>query len=354
MPLVTKMIRYPDEKKAMGILNSGGYSSQGTQESSYESIKNCIIDIHDFFVNDLKLTHKISDGELDLNDIKNLNLDTLSKQSNVLNPDEFLSYGFKDYSFNDDLQNEVPLTLRINFGVKNLADKSSNLVFSHRFAFTILIDVFIKDRMIHSFNPTQSFTNRTPVNNAWYYNYTEELLSKGFYSGDRIFVDIIPNRRVSYCSRFDVNTTKLFPYIKFYIERNQEFTIIRSHTITKNYGSNDNSIWDPTSINFVYINNNEDIKFETQENYYIPFLSKANIANNNYGVYRTVDIDPLTNITYENNNVMIGYSNQLINSNIEVEIDINGEIETYYVITPSQYDITYTFDQKIATLYKVD
>ena len=244
--------------------------------------------------------------------------------------------------------------MRVKFGVKNLSDKSSNLIFSHRFAFTISIDVFIKDRMIHSFNPTQSFTNRSAVSSSWYYNYTEELLSKGFYSGDRIFVDIIPNRRVSYASRVDVNTTKLFPYIKFYIERNKEFTKICSHTKTKNYNYGDSSIWDQTPNNFIYVNNNENIKFQTQENFFIPFLSKANIANNNYGVYRTVDIDPLTNITYENNNVMIGYSNQLINSNIEVEIDINGEIETYYAITPSQYDITYTFDQKIATLYKVD
>lgn len=355
MPLVSKMIRYPDEKKAMGILNNGPYDQQGVQESGYDSIKNTINDIHSFLVDDIGLTHTPFNGELDLNNIPDLLLNQEAKKSNVLNADEFLSYGFKMYSFNDELQNEAPIILKIYFGVKNISDKGSDIKFSSRFAFTISIDILVNNKIIYSFNPTQAFTNRSTGGVAFsaYYNYTEENLSKGFYSGDRLFLDLIPNRRVSYCSRSNVNTNKLFPYIKFYLERCDKFIKLKIFTTTKNYGYGDNNIWDLTSTNFIYKSIIEDSLYTTQENCFIPFLNKANITNNNYGVYRTIDIDPLTNITYENNNIMIGYSNQLINSNVEVDVNIEGINERFYVITPNIYDITYTFDPKIALLLRV-
>ena len=51
MPLINKMIRYPDELQAMGFLNNGNSDSLGSQPPSEQTIKDAIIDIDDFFKN---------------------------------------------------------------------------------------------------------------------------------------------------------------------------------------------------------------------------------------------------------------------------------------------------------------
>lgn len=353
MPLMTKMIRYPDEKKAMGILHDGAYANRGSQDPSEQSLKDCIKDIHEFIVNDLKLTYVPESDDLDLNNIPDLGLANYANQTNVLSPDQFLLYGHKTYAFNDDLQEIQPIKIKFEFGAKNISDKNVNNIFSHRFAFDIRLRI-IGNILSIPLISTQVYTNRDAGGNAasWYYSKQNPILSKGFYSGDRLYLDLIPNRCVNYSSRGMISSTNYFQYFRIYIERNENFIKLKSFTVPRSGSYTESSIFNTTNTNYVFYSNVNLKSYATQENFMIPFIDR-DISNNNYPIFRTIDIDPETNKTYASKNVMFGYTSQFTGSNIEIEAELDGEVSTYYVITPNSSDNNFTYNSKLCTLLRI-
>ena len=357
MALVSKMLRYPNELEAMGLLQGGVITNNGKIENPTEqSIKDSINDIHNYLVSDLLLTSVPSNGELDLGNIADLNLaDYAFKNNTFFNYNQVINYGFKVYAFNDILQETKPIFLKVYFGVKNMSPKYnvSNLVC--RFIFNLYIEIIYNNNILYTIRPTQSFSNIYDAGNnfdAFYYNKSSESYSDGFYTGDRLFVNLLPNRNCYYSSRSNYFNNNLYSFIKFYIERNDKYIKIRQFTGERNYSWSDSSLYNVSQYNYAFIPYNTQGQLSTNNNFMIPYSDRV-ITNNELVAFRTLDIDVLTNKVYDNYNVMVGYNSQSSVTNVLVDLSINDTSHKYYLIN-SNNDLTYTYNTNFSTLLRVE
>lgn len=359
MPLVSKMLRYPNELEAMGLIQNGQTTTQGLLETSSEqSLKDSIIDIHNYLIDDLGLIAVPETGELDISNIADLNLKLHASEYNKLGMDQFIIYGFKTYAFNDEIQNSKPIYLKFKYGVKNLSSKINSIDNCARFSFNIIVEIIYNNAVIQTISPTQTFRSsyKSSVSNsrAWYYMYNNPNNSEGFYTGDRLFLNLLPNRQIKYSYyQNNFNRTTTYPFIKFYIERNNDFIKIVSFTKERNHNHDSNPFNIIESL-FYYNQYNVDGIFETNNNCMIPYIDR-NIANEDVISFRTLDLNPNNNMAYENYNVMVGYTNQITTSNVIVELTRDSEIYQYYVIkTDIGNDLSYTYNTNLSILLKVD
>ena len=118
------------ELKYYDIRNVNDLEMNGIKEyvgaSSDISVKNAINDIFIFLTQELGLTYIQTDGDLDLQNIPDLNIATHASQYNTLNTGEILTYGFHIFAFNDEFQETKPLFLRFNYNMINAILKYDN------------------------------------------------------------------------------------------------------------------------------------------------------------------------------------------------------------------------------------
>ena len=96
-----------------------GYEGIATESS----VKVAINDIFTFLTQELGLTYIQTNGDLDLQNIPDLNIATHASQYNTLNTGESLTYGFHIFAFNDEFQESKPLFLRFNYNMLNAITK---------------------------------------------------------------------------------------------------------------------------------------------------------------------------------------------------------------------------------------
>lgn len=359
MPLVSKMLRYPNELEAMGLLQNGDTTTQGLSENPTEqSLKDSITDIHNYLVNDLGLTPVSQTGELDLSNIQDLNLKLHASEYNKLDINQRLIYGFKTYAFNDEIQESKPLYIKFYYGAYNLSNKMNQIYHCARFSFYISIDIIYNNEVIQSIFPTQTFRSsyKSFISNSrsWYYMYNNPNNSEGFYTGGRLFLNLIPNRQIKY-SHYEnnFNRTTTYPFIKFYIERNNDFIKVTSFTSDRNGDYNANPFTVRESL-FYYNQYNKTGIMSTNNNCMIPYIDRK-ITNEDVISFRTLDLNPFNNKAYENYNVMVGYTDQITTSNVIVDLTRDSEINQYYAIkTDIGNDLSYTYNTALSILLKVD
>lgn len=357
MALIRKMIRYPDEVQAMGILQSGTDLVMGTQPASEESIKNAIIDISEFFINDLNMIRVPVDGEIDLDNIPDLDIATKSTQFNNLNQLQSLSYGFIKLAFNDEYQESRPLFLTLRFEMMNLTIKTNNAAQKHRFAFAITFTLTDADDNIYDTFVSCNVDYHNNIHTATHQSYFKQEIVKesvGFCNGSELFVNIYPQRYVSFGAS---HQTQYFPtnilsnYICFYIERNSEFIKIiklsglsgRSYTVTSPTSVNTNTTYIPYQVNYI---------LNTTENVYMPYIGRKILNVENFSM-ATTDINPFDNKIYKNENLLVCYTEDVVNDLVEVH---DGEAVTkYYVYKPATgTSIRYVRDQRISLMFRVN
>lgn len=357
MALIRKMIRYPDEYKAMGILQGGTDLTMGTQPASEESIKNAIIDISNFFINDLKMIRVPVDGEIDLENIPDLDIATKSTQFNNMNQLQSLSYGFIKLAFNDEYQDAIPLFLKLTFEMKNIAFKINNAVQKNRFAFVVRCDIIGENEVVyHTLIPCnlEYHTNYDYADQQYYHKDEVVVDSIGFNNGSELFVNIYPQRYV--CCGATRNATyfpkNLSNYICFYIERNDKFIkIVQLSGVVGGVYSTLSSV-KSVNTNTTYIPYNPNLKLNTTDNVFMPYLGRK-ILNVYKASIATTDINPDDNRIYKSDNVLVCYTEDVETDVVEVQ---EGEVATqYYVYKPvSGKSIRYIRDQRISLMFRVN
>lgn len=352
MPLVSKMIRYPNELTAMGLLNNGNNGSQGTVTPSEQSIKDTIIDINDFFINEMEMIKVPTQGEIDVNNISDINIYTLSQQYNNMNIMQSVSYGYSIFAFTDELQNSKPLFLKLNYNMYNLANKGNYPVQKNKFAFGIRVQLLDSNsKELYAFDSLNAYCNNN-------YDYTDQQAyymksiikeSNGFNNGDSIYVNLIPQKYVQ------VHTSHRFPptdyfsnYICFYIERNVNYikVIQLSGSIQEGY----NNFPTTQSTNIIYIPYNSNYTYSSNQGVFIPFTNKT-IENLKNSLSYTYDIDPLTNILYKNDNIMCAYNESVVDNIVHLDGD---ETKKYCAYKPNGINgLRYVNSTNYALLFRV-
>ena len=370
MPLVSKMIRYPNEREASGFSNTTD-GSKGSKITSDEiTLKNSIVDIDSFFTNELNLIFIKKTGDLDLTNIPNLDLGVKATKYFEIPTLEFISYGFRTYAFNDQYQTESPLFLKVNYGVRNITRLENNSGATALFAFTLKIELL---------NQNETIINEFYSGNVYYTDYNAgttssngviqntTLESIGIIRSGLLYCNIFPERCVArlygnaQVNKFNINIPnfdyfKLDGYFHFMIERDENFIKITNMSLfTSASSSNTVTQYSKTPVTieyYDYIGNKINTGFDCINN--PPFLSK-NIKNTALPIFNTLNINQFDIVT-NNENIYVTYSN-LISSKLRQIIDVkinNENIKMYCLPYNVNYNTKYVRDSKLSMLIRID
>ena len=138
-------IRNVNDHQMMGVR---GYEGAATEDS----VKVAINDIFIFLTTELGLTYIQTDGDLDLQNIPDLNIATHTSQYNTLNTGESLTYGFHIFAFNDEFQESKPLFLRFNYNMVNAILKYNSTSCKNFLIFYIKLDILSKSYPTSNYN----------------------------------------------------------------------------------------------------------------------------------------------------------------------------------------------------------
>ncbi len=358
MTFLNKYINYPNELQAQGLTTNGLTTANGTQTPNQESLKIAIKDIVDFMV-ELGLSIVPTDGELDVNNILDIpDLALMATQYNNINGGQVYSYGFKKFAFTDSLQETYPIYITLRFGLVNITNKYGNPKFTNRFAFNINVSVS---------NDNLVFFTETKLCNIWTHNrwadnprvdYISDFTNSiGIYTGDRLYFNIYPSKFTafqSFTSTYNLDARS--GYFNFYIERSEKYTKICPLSLYNDTGNNGNYSYNTTiSKSFsVYSNIDPNINFISNQSCIIPYINDLVINNGDAVSFKSIDVDPKTNIAYSNENLMVTYSH-LVSHNTTTEIEVDGELHTYYVHKPENLkNLLYIYSPKISLLIRLD
>ncbi len=340
---------YMSELKYYDIRNVNDLEMNGIKEyvgaSSDISVKNAINDIFIFLTQELGLTYIQTNGDLDLQNIPDLNIATHASQYNTLNTGESLTYGFHIFAFNDEFQESKPLFLRFNYNMVNAIAKVNHGNCKNCLFFYIKLDVLTKISPTSNYN--QIFTTDLcnivyNIYDNWYSNVSHanaakinfiNKLSYGFYNPEKskLYINIYPNKSCvgSVYYNNDINILNS-SYISFYIERNQNFITF----INLSYGIYQSNTWD--IINVLNASNQRSlsmysyngISLTSNDGFFIPFVSET---PTNYGnsVWKTTLIDPAMKYISSTDNILSYYNSQLGTSGIVTSIDNVGTYVSY-------------------------
>lgn len=335
-------LKYYDIRNVNDLEMNGIKEYTGT--SSDVSVKNAINDIFIFLTQELGLTYIQTDGDLDLQNIPDLNIATRASQYNTLNTGESLTYGFHIFAFNDEFQETKPLFLRFNYNMINAITKVNNESCKNFLIFYIKLDILSKSSPTSNYN--QLFT--TNLCNIVYVSYSDantnitglpaakinfaNKLSYGFYNPvkSKLYINIYPKKSCvgSVYYNYDVNILNS-SYISFYIERNQNFiTFINlSYGIMTSQPGSFNILNGSTQRSLSMYSYNG-VSFASNDGFFIPFVSET---PTNYGnsVWKTTLIDPITKYISTTDNILSYYNSQLGTSGIVTTIDNVGTYVSY-------------------------
>ncbi len=358
MPLVSKMIRYPDELQIMGLAYNGDTANQGTQIPSQQTANDCINDICNFLT-DLGLIIVPTQSELDLNNIPDLQIYNYTNTNNNLNYMERKNIGFKRFAFNDKYQDTCPLFIELHFSLIKINGKVANYRYNNRFAFNIVLKLINGNNIVlDSFDicsqTYRSYISASTGNVTYYVLKQTKSNSSGFYTDGRLFLNILPDRNITFV-RDNANVESNSVYISFYIERNYEY--IKFIPITHNNETTSSSelINESLSAFNYYSYNNDNNYTNITDNIFIPFLNKnPNNIENEPAIFKTIDYNTKTNELVNNFNILTTSSTNLSDTLSEYEINIDNENKKYIGINFGSKLKYYIRSKSYSILLRVD
>lgn len=318
------------------------------------TLKQFIVDINKFIVDDLKLSKVDDDLQTDPTNIvfstdfvtiKTYSQTYISTPSsnaeNVHKEKEFLM-GYNVFAFNDELQETIPIILKFEYILKNIEEVLSYSGFP-RLTFCIRLSVINGNTNIPYIdrNLLCNATTTTRNSSASYTNLSQDQVeSFGFYTKNKMFVDILPRRCIiAGCTyTYAPQPTKSAAF-SFYLERTDKFIKYinfghYSYRILSSGATSDVAV-NSLSSTMTYISIQGGTSINTNQFVSIPFLSNnIKAANAPFCTFKTADFDPATSVFYDSSDILACYSDQIsapINSQtIEVKL-ANGDIAKYLV-----------------------
>ena len=321
MALIQRNITVPKHAELMGF----GVTPSQT------SLNNFIKDIHQVMI-DTGISVLDMPGDIDFNNIPNLFIANKALLKDIPR-NEFFSVGHKYYAFNDDNQSEYPIFIKFDFGVQCVSNLNEpNLLYT-----TIKLDILRsldpEDKIYDSNYLMYTFiyyTTSTNTKNLETYNST---LATCFYNKENFYFNVFPKSKIvamQYESGF--NSSKLAPYMAFYIERNRNTTNYMQLSYGKYVTTSSNPVNLQNSQREVFINNilhNTEI-IKTNSTVTIPLMGFVDTISNNYEIgginaiaFKTILYDKSTKSIEPNYNILCTYSSQIGQSNVKYEIELD-------------------------------
>lgn len=308
MGLVSKIIRIPNERVAMGI-----ESSQDTNKQN--SINNAILDIITS-LQDSGLLLVPFNGELDLNNIPDINIPNI-RSKNDLNGGVFISIGYKYFAFTDTMQNDYPIMLKFDFGVVNASTTGVNSVW-----FAIKLTTYFNNIELMTTILANVMASEQNDNGNYQLNDTIRLFNSNIvvsYMDNSLYVRIY--ERTSYGRMYYGNDmtgdTNVLPYISFYIDR--YFDGIRFIKLCRGLVYFSGNTITPSPVTYISkkINTTNATTYDNPSDVLLPYYPDYIIR---YSINDTMTIptfrQPVINITsnsiYTSDNLLLTYSNNIL------------------------------------------
>lgn len=344
--LKTKFIRYPNEREAWGEL---GIASE-------QSIKDCIVDIHDFFTNTLGLAQTDDSGQIDFTNISDLNIKSIYDKSTTSRFTSF-SYGYAVYEFTDELQSEYPIYIKLQF---NMIDGSYNTNASYRSRtyFSVVINVMgqtdgsgnsVSGAMNLGYTLSPMFA--TSSNNA--NNFSNTLNdSYGFFDKQegRLFFCLCPTMY-----KGSADSVYTAPLGTFYVERSKDSSNVvnEQYVMVQSYSR---GTWDSATVNRqfnTYFSTYDAVTYNSSLCSYVPMDGITTNTGMRYNIFRTISVNPRTKEITANSNVLSYYDADIPCSGIEVDVRLSDlETRRYITVSPTTTR-TYTYNAKFGHLIRV-
>lgn len=391
MALKIKNIIYPNMYQAHGIaVDKQAFTiptSSQTVDSTYasqETITNAIKGIHEFLTNELELVEVPVDGEMDIDNIIEppIHLTTTPLPSSIPTNDTLLAplynafensttdsntfkpiYGFKYYTFNDKLNERKPLYLKINYGLFLLSKLGVNM----RIRFAFAIEVEIKNSIDGSTITSSVLCNVHGQNTALSYSdyYTQNMEQKdsiGLNYDGVLYVNIFPKLGIRH-SHGSSSTTNLsyitlnkVSYINFFLQRKEDYFIFMPFSYIDSQSDRNIAYkgYNSTSISAGFYSYDGLSTYTTNDNVHVPFISNRIVGNNTMAIFRSIDIDPVSNNIYENFNLCVGYNTNIQSTGVEIVIDNGNGTKSKYVTLSGIDSYHYLNSNKLAMIIKTD
>lgn len=350
-------IRSPNEIQAMGLKEFAGAATE-------QSIKDTINDIYTYMTTELGLTHVPTVGEINLQNIQDLGLATYATQSNTLNPEQMLTYGYHIFAFNDALQSTKPLYIKFEYNVLH-AGRKANLTNTTNFlVFCVYMTIMTKTSPGASYLNLKSARLCNVFYNSEYGNTTgagacsiseTALNSYGFYnpSNSNLFVNIFPKRYAIGHQSTYASTIKQSPYISFYIERNSNFITLFLSCLGVYANSANNGITMNSLQRGVEHISYSGTSYSNTTGIGVPLMSLQSSVSQSL-CWRSLYVNPTTSEIVPSHNILSYYNSFLTNSGIENIVDVNGTQNSTYVNLSSSDCITYPNSTSLGLLFRVN
>lgn len=389
MALKIKNIIYPNMYQAHGIAVDRQEFTRGTNSqtvdstyASQETITNAIKGIHEFLTNELELVEVPVDGEMDIDNIIEppIHLTTTTSGSiptnntllaplynafknNTTDSNTFKPiYGFKYYTFNDELNERKPLYLKINYGLFLLSKLGTSL----RIRFAFAIEVEIKNSIDGSTLTSSVLCNLhgQTATSSWSEYYTQNMEQKdsiGLNYDGVLYVNIFPKLGIRHAhtssgTTISYTTLNKVSYINFFLQRKEDYFIFMPFSYIGSQSAHDTSFrgYNSISINTVFYSYDGLSTYATNDNVHVPFLYNRIVGNNNMAIFRSIDIDPTSNNICENFNLCVGYNNNIQSTGNEIVIDNGNGTKSKYITLSGIDSYHYLNSNKLAIIIKTD
>lgn len=346
--LKRKFITYPNERQAWGEFGT----------PSEESIKNHIIDFHDYLVNDLGLVQTDDQGQMDLANIPDLDLKTKYDISDTGRWAQW-TYGYLMYQFTDSRQSEYPIYLRFQFNMVD-ASYTGGTSYRSRTYLSIRLNVI---NSTDGLGAVPSGTTNLAYDLAPFYTYSSNNTNRftmnqtdsyGFYDSEngRLFLCICPGM---YKGTSDYTYATNVPQMSFYIERCLPTSSVEvdNYFMVQVYSRGH---WD-TSETYRRINTNfatfDNITYSSYLTSYIPMEGLVPNTSTRYNIFRTINVNPRSLEMSTNLNMLSYINGEIPLSGIEVEVRISeNETAKYITVSPSQTS-TYVYTTNYGHLIRI-
>lgn len=344
--LKTKFIRYPNEREAWGEL---GVATE-------QSIKDHIYDFHQFMTQDLGLVQTADTGQLDVNNIPNLDLKAKYDVSTTAKWTAW-SYGYLMYAFTDPKQADVPLFIRFEF---KMTDGSYTGNTSYRSRTYLNIHCRLMGQSDGAGNATDNTLNlgwdltnffaASSNNGNWFSNTMSD--SYGFFDDveGRLYLCICPGIYKGTAQPYTA------PQAHIYIERsrNESNVVTNEYVMVQNYSR---GLWDTTERYRQFstqFSSYDRVTYSSTQTSYVPLDGVTINTGMRYNIFRTINVNPKTMEMTTNSNVLSYYNNDISSSGIEVNVKLSEtETRRYITVSPTT-SCTYTYSTNYGHMIRIE
>lgn len=363
-----KAITNPADDKITGV-GYGVYNRANDTPQDVTSLHEAISGIYNFFLElgltEIKTTGSYVNGETNYETTPEMWMNDCRTSATVSKLDFEYNLTHMTFAFNDALQEEFPITLRIDLVLKNVSAAQTSYPSYSRLIFCPYLTVKCNNMTIVDKYQLTSNTSSNQQNSSLRYHFINEDIvnSFGFYTGERLYLNIFPSRSLTtgYTDTSKIDSKSA--YMSFYLERNKNYIQYVPFSINRSGLGGSASSGSPTAVNSIdtavqFFDTVSLQKHSTNDLCFIPHFSNLDLkaSNTAFPVFNTIAINPATAKFYENQNTMVTYTDLISqNSNSQV-LDIklpNGETGKYLVIN-NMINKRYILNNKTSILLRCD